>query len=151
VNESSAIGLGFHMQRLFLVLVAGLSLALAGTRLARAEFSVCNQTLDVVNVAIGHAVGKVFTTEGWWTIGANQCARVIRDDLQTRYIYVYADNVFGQPLLTGTTSMCIGTGKFTIEGVDQCWQRGHEAAKFLEVDTHEVTNWTLFLGLPSGG
>jgi uncharacterized membrane protein len=139
------------MRRLFLLLVASLSLSLFGTGLARAEFSVCNQTLDVVNVAIGHAVGDVFTTEGWWTIGANQCARVIREDLATRYIYVYADNVFGQPLLAGTTSMCIGTSKFTIEGVDQCWQRGHEAAKFLEVDTRQVSNWTFFLGPPPGG
>ena len=57
---------------------------------ARADFSVCNQTLDVVNVAIGHKVGETFRTEGWWTIGSNQCARVIREDLNTRYVYVFA-------------------------------------------------------------
>jgi uncharacterized membrane protein len=115
---------------------------------AFADFSVCNQTLDVVNVAIGHKEGEVFRTEGWWTIGSNQCARVIREDLKTRYIYVFANDVFGEPLLEGTTSMCLGTGKFSIEGVESCWQRGHKAAKFLEVDTKSVSNWTFFLTEP---
>lgn len=117
---------------------------------ARADFSVCNQTLDVVNVAIGHKAGEVFRTEGWWTIGSNQCARVIREDLTTRYVYVYANDVFGQPLLEGTTSMCLAPGKFSIDGADSCWQRGHKEAKFLEVDTRSVVNWTFFLTEPSG-
>jgi uncharacterized membrane protein len=123
---------------------------LAAVAPARADFSVCNQTLDVVNVAIGHKVGQVFRTEGWWTIGSNQCARVIREDLTTRYVYVYADDVFGQPLLEGTTSMCLAPDKFSIDGADSCWQRGHKAAKFLEVDTKSVANWTFFLTEPSG-
>lgn len=121
-----------------------------GSAPARADFSVCNQTLDVVNVAIGHKVGETFRTEGWWTIGSNQCARVIREDLQTRYVYVFADDVFGQPLLQGTTSMCLSPSKFSIDGVDSCWQRGHKAAEFLEVDTKSVSNWTFFLAEPSG-
>ena len=125
-------------------------LALLVTAPARADFSVCNQTLDVVNVAIGHTVGETFRTEGWWTIGSNQCARVIREDLTTRYVYVFADDVFGQPLLQGTTSMCLGPSKFSIDGVDSCWARGHKAADFLEVDTKSLSNWTFFLTEPSG-
>ena len=72
-----------------------LAIVLCSTAAARAEFSVCNQTLDVVNVAIGQQRDDVFRTEGWWTIGSNQCANVIREDLRTRYVYVYATDVFG--------------------------------------------------------
>ena len=112
---------------------------------ARAEFIVCNQTLDVVNVAIGQQADTAFRTEGWWTIGSNQCATTIRGDLKYRYVYVYADDVFGQPILDGTTPMCIGTKRFVIDGSEACWQRGYIEANFLEVDTQQVQRWTLFL------
>lgn len=117
---------------------------------ARAEFIVCNQSFDVVNVAIGQAAGKDFRTDGWWTIGTNQCANVIKGHLDNRYVYVYATDVFGQPLLDGKTELCIAPKKFTIRGTGNCWQRGHEAAPFLEVDTGSGESYTLFL-LPPGG
>ena len=111
---------------------------------ARAEFAVCNQSFDVVNVAIGQDVQGEFQTEGW-TIGPNQCANVIKDVLTSRYIYLYAQDVFGQPILTGTTQMCIAPRKFTIRGITECWSRGDIAAGFIEVDTLKTQRWTLFL------
>lgn len=124
-------------------------LALAGP--AAAQFAVCNQSFDVVNVAIGvdaeerlQGEGK-WTTEGWWTVGPNQCANVVRDELISRYIYVYAQDVFGQPLLTGTTQMCISSRRFSINGLQDCWSRGYISAGFIEVDTLKTSRWTLFL------
>ncbi len=122
----------------------------AGATPARAEFTVCNQTLDVVNLAIGQEVDQAFQTEGWWTVGANQCADVIREELFNRFIYVYANDVFGQPVLNGTTEMCVGQARFVIRGIESCWQRGHKAVKFYEVDTQAVERWTLFLTSPAG-
>lgn len=112
---------------------------------ARAEFTVCNQTLDVVNLAVGQEIDATFQTDGWWTIGANQCVNVIREELVNRYIYVYATDVFGQPILSGSTEMCVEKRRFTIRGIEECWQRGHIAAAFYEVDTLEQARWTLFL------
>lgn len=116
---------------------------------ARAEFTVCNQTLDVINISLGQEVGNEFETEGWWTVGANQCAEVIRDELVNRFIYVFANDVFGQALLNGTTEMCVGTKRFVIRGIESCWQRGHRAVKFFEVDTQAVERWTLFVVTPA--
>lgn len=112
---------------------------------ARAEFTVCNQTLDVVNLAVGREVDALFQTDGWWTLGANQCVNVIRDELASRYIYVYATDVFGHPLLTGTTEMCIERRRFSLRGIADCWQRGLISAKFFEVDTLDQVRWTFFL------
>jgi uncharacterized membrane protein len=112
---------------------------------AKAEFAICNQSFDVVNVAIAQDIGGTFQTEGWWTIGTNQCANVIKDVLLNRYIYVYAQDVFGQPILDGTIEMCISGKRFTISGIEDCWLRGHVAAPFFEVDTKAVERWTLFL------
>ena len=116
---------------------------------AQAEFKVCNQTLDVVNVAIGHILFDQFTTEGWWTIGSNACSTVIRDDLTVRHIFVYATDVFGQPLLEGTVPMCIGEDRFKIApGTGDCWARSYREEKFYDVDTQATDRWTLFLTEP---
>ncbi len=112
---------------------------------ARAEFSVCNQSLDVLNVAIGYEEDGEFQTEGWWSVGANRCAEVIRKPLASRYVYVYAEDVFGQPVTAGSIPSCIGTRRFLIRGTKQCWLRGYKQADFLEVDTREQERWTLFL------
>lgn len=132
-----------------------LGLALASTLPAKAEFSVCNQTLDALNLSIAKAApnGEI-VSEGWWTIGANRCVSVIKEELANKYIYVYATDVFGQPILTGNFTgfdMCVAPKRFTIEGTDSCWQRGFESVRFMEVDTKDQVRWTLFLKEPYAG
>lgn len=116
---------------------------------AAAQFAVCNQSYDVVNVAVGEEVDGLFETRGWWTIGTNQCANVIRDELVNRFIYVFAMDVFGQPLLRGSTPMCVAMPfpppRGRIQGIEDCWQNGYREALFFEVDTQAVERWTLFL------
>lgn len=124
-------------------------LFLPGTALA--QFAVCNQSYDVVNVAIGRDMTGEMQTDGWWTVGPNQCANVVREELTNRYIYIYAQDVFGQPILNGTNRMCIAPRKFTIRGITDCWRLGHIEAGFIEVDTQKTQRWTLFLGAPPGG
>lgn len=119
---------------------------LAAPKQAEAQFSVCNQSFDVVNLAVGTFETDAFVTRGWWTIGPNQCANVIRDPLQARFVYVFAQDVFGNSLLSGITPMCIAPDRFTIRGERDCLMRGHLTADFLEVDTLRNERWTLFLG-----
>lgn len=122
-----------------------LSALLATAGVARSEFTVCNQTLDVVNLAVGQEIESRFQTDGWWTIGANQCVNVVREELTNRFIYIYATDVFGYAILGGATDMCIERRRFSIRGIDECWSHGHIAAKFLEVDTKDQARWTFFL------
>lgn len=122
---------------------------LAGTAPARAEFAVCNQSFDVINLAIGQYEYEAFVTEGWWTVGPNQCANVIDEPLRARYVYVFAQDVFGNELLAGTTPMCIGTRRFEIRGEADCLQRGYLETRFFEVDTQSMERWTLFVAAPA--
>lgn len=133
------------MARFWFALPFALALAVLPSAPARAEFTVCNQTLDVVNLAVGQDNEGVFQTDGWWTVGANQCTDVIREELTNRYVYVYATDVFSHPMLSGTTEMCVGRKRFTIRGIEDCWLRGYVAAPFFEVDTQDQVRWTLFL------
>jgi uncharacterized membrane protein len=126
----------------------GLAAALLATLTAApaaAEFAVCNQSFDVVNVAVGQFIGEDMVTEGWWTIGPNQCANVIREELTARFIYVFAQDVFGKEILAGTTPLCIEPAKFEIRGEADCAQRGFLEVPFVEVDTLRSERWTLFL------
>lgn len=115
---------------------------------ALATFAVCNQSFDVVNVAIGQFEDDDFVTRGWWTIGPNQCANTIRDQLTARYIYIFAQDVFGNEILSGSTPLCVGTARFTIRGDEECLLRGYLSADFIEVDTQQTERWTLFLTAP---
>lgn len=118
---------------------------LFSSRESQAQFRVCNQSIDVINVSVGKDVSGIFHTEGWWTIGANSCANVILEKLTNRFIYIYATDVFGKEILYGTTEMCIGEKRYQIIGTEACWTRGHKRVSFFEIDTMETERWTLFL------
>ena len=115
----------------------------------RAEFSVCNQTFDVLNVAIGQYEYGELSTSGWWTIGPNQCANVIDEILRARYVYVFAQDVFGNVVLSGGATMCVAPRRFTINGQHECQIRGFLNAPFHEVDTKNTERWTIYLHAPS--
>jgi uncharacterized membrane protein len=112
---------------------------------ALAEFAVCNQSFDVVNVAIGQFERDSFVTRGWWTVGPNQCANVIKEKLDARYVYVFAQDVFGNAILNGGTNMCVGPKRFEITGEKDCAVRGFIEVPYVEVDTQRTERWTLFL------
>ena len=128
------------------VTVAGL-IGIPGV--AAAQFSVCNQTFDVVNVAIGQFDRDAFETSGWWTVGPNQCANVIDEVLTARYIYAFAQDVFGRVILSGSVPMCVAPARFEIRGESDCLVRGYIEARFHEVDTLRTERWTLFLYPPT--
>ncbi|UWQ81764.1 DUF1036 domain-containing protein (plasmid) [Leisingera sp. S132] len=128
-----------------LILFACLAVSLIAVRPARAAFTVCNQTLDVANLAVGVSEGDVFETLGWWVVGPSQCADLISHKLRSRYVYVFAKDVFGRVLLEGAAPMCVDAGRFRIRGESDCLVRGYTGARFHEVDTQQADSWTFFL------
>ena len=131
------------VRRKMLWLAATLCLTLG--KLAITQLMVCNQSLDVLNVALGFEETGEFQTEGWWSIGANRCSSVVRQSLTGRYYYLYAEDVFGQPVLSGAVPACVDAKRFKISGTSGCWVRGLREAPFAEVDTQSQSRWTVFL------
>jgi uncharacterized membrane protein len=113
-----------------------------------ANFQVCNQTLDVANIAIGQWDFDDWESTGWWIVGPNQCANVIEKTLTARFIYVYARDVFNNSMLEGTTNFCLDKGEFRIRSHDNCLTRGHISAQFEEIDTRRSERWTFFIVPP---
>lgn len=114
---------------------------------ARAEMRICNQSYDVLNVAFGAPEGEGFITYGWWRVAPNQCAVLKREPLRDRNYYVFATDVFGNEVLSGTTPMCVAPRRFEIAGQENCLLRGFLDARFMEVDTGERRDWTVFVSL----
>ena len=123
----------------------GLIIAGASALPAAASFRVCNQTLDLLNVAVGTPDDAGFSTEGWWVVTANSCAEIIRQQLSSRYIYLFASNVQGDGVVSGAERMCVGREKFKILGTDDCYLRGYDEADFKEIDTFTAPDWTVFV------
>ncbi|PYF09880.1 putative membrane protein [Rhodobacter viridis] len=122
-----------------------LGVALLAATPVWAQFQLCNQMLDLANVAIGQPAGDSFETRGWWKICPNHCATLIRKPIAARFLYFFATDIFGKELLSGTVPMCIAPDRFVIEGESDCALRGQVEARFIEVDTGDTADWTLFL------
>ncbi len=112
---------------------------------AQADFLVCNDSFDVLNIALARDPGSGFVSEGWWSVAPGRCAALLRGRIDSRYIYLYAIDVFSQPVLEGDVTFCIGEQGFRIPGAQDCWQRGHIAAGFVEIDTGQAEQWITFL------
>lgn len=112
---------------------------------ARADFIVCNDSFDVLNVALARDAGAGFASQGWWTISPSRCAVLLHGEIDSRYIYLHAIDVFGRPVLEGSAEFCIAERGFSVPGGQDCWQRGHIAAGFAEIDTGQARRWIVFL------
>lgn len=124
-------------------LVLGL-LATLWPQVARAELRLCNQSFDVLNVALAQPSGQDFATRGWWRVAPNQCATLERAPLRSRYYYIFAADVFGNEVLAGAIPMCVAPRRFQIQGQRDCLMRGYLDARFAEVDTQDRADWTVF-------
>ncbi|WP_405402643.1 DUF1036 domain-containing protein [Paracoccus sp. Ld10] len=111
-----------------------------------AGLRLCNQSFDVLNVAIGtpQGAGQV-QTRGWWRVAPNQCATLLRQTLHERRYHVFAADVFGNEVLTGSIPMCVAPRRFDISGQQDCLLRGFLDARFIEIDTMGQKNWTVFV------
>src|SRR5690606_20395248 len=113
-----------------LLLAATLLLAILSAGAARAEFRVCNDTPNLVGVAIGYRAADGWVTEGWWQVPATTCATLIEGELQSRYYYLYAEDAARGGRWTGDINMCVAENEFKIVGVEDCFARGYQQMGF---------------------
>ena len=146
---------------------AGLWMAVFSAAPAMAELRICNQTLNLYNVAVGYFSGAgcyeetvneatcQMQTEGWWNLPANGCVTLIKWDLDNPFYYVFATDIYGEDAVTGDTELCVKVNrKFEIQipfadlaaKAPGCWQKGHQQVRFKEIDVGEAKDWTVFVG-----
>jgi uncharacterized membrane protein len=118
---------------------------LAAPTVAQADFRLCNRTQSRVGVAVGYKDNDVWTTEGWWNVGANTCETLMRGPLVARFYYIYALDYDQGGEWAGQALMCTREKEFTIKGIEDCLARGFDRTGFFEVDTGDQRAWTVQL------
>lgn len=119
---------------------------LAGpTGAAEADFRICNDTKSLVGVALGYRENAKWITEGWWQVPGETCASLVEGDLDSRYYYLYAEDADRGGQWRGDIFMCTSDREFRIDGVHDCFARGHKKTGFFEVDTSEKNSWMVRL------
>ncbi len=128
-------------------------MAMAATTPAHAELRVCNETANLISLALGYRAERGWMSEGWWQAPPGDCRTLYQGDLQRRFYYLYAVDDIGGGAWDGQVFMCTRDETFTIFGVEDCLARGYERTGFFEIDTQNRSDWTLQLtenaGAPS--
>ena len=99
---------------------------------APAGYTVCNDTDELVWIAMASGSGKNLTTRGWWKAGAGACAKIITEALRGDKIWLLVEKKGGQALVTGMTRLCVSTDEFEIKGQGRCKDRGLSERGFIE-------------------
>lgn len=140
----------FRLGLTILPLLAG-GFLLAPTAPAYADLRICNETANIVSVALGYRAERGWMSEGWWRTPPGDCRTLYQGDLARRFYYLYAVDDIGGGAWDGQVFMCTRDETFTIFGVEDCLARGYERTGFFEIDTQSRTDWTLQLTDSAGG
>jgi uncharacterized membrane protein len=112
---------------------------------ARADLRICNETSNLVSVALGYRADRGWMSEGWWQANPGDCRVLYQGELQRRFYYIFAADDVAGGAWDGAVFMCTRDETFTIFGVEDCLARGYERTGFFEVDTQNRSDWTLQL------
>lgn len=124
------------------VLGAGMFFSIAP---AKADFRICNDTKSLVGAALGYRVDGKWISEGWFQIPAETCNALIEGDLSSRFYYIYAEDSERGGQWRGDVFMCTNDREFKINGVEDCFKRGHVKTGFFEIDTGNRGSWMVRL------
>jgi len=138
--------------RLGMTLVATTLTGLAFSAIpAKADLRVCNETANMLSVALGYRAERGWMSEGWWQAPPGDCRVLYQGDLERRFYYLFAADDIGGGAWDGAVFMCTRDETFTIFGVEDCLARGYERTGFFEIDTQNRTDWTLQLTEDNAG
>lgn len=112
---------------------------------AQADFRICNDTKSLVGAALGYKDEEKWISEGWFQVPPETCSSLIEGDLNSRFYYIYAEDADKGGQWRGDIFLCTNEREFKIEGVQDCFTRGHIKTGFFEIDTENRANWMVRL------
>lgn len=112
---------------------------------AQADFRICNDTKSLVGAALGYKNDEEWISEGWFQVPPETCSSLIEGDLNSRFYYIYAEDADKGGQWRGDVFLCTNEREFKIEGVQDCFTRGHIKTGFFEIDTENRANWMVRL------
>ena len=121
----------------------------AREKAAPAGYTVCNESRDVLLVALGQMERAKPVSRGWWTVQPGACAKTVTAPLKANAVYLLAQKRGGGPVVTGTKTFCTTPVIFEITGAQNCAARGLTESGFAVTATKGVTGYVAHIG-PDG-
>lgn len=118
-----------------------------GAKVEQAKFglNICNKTSYLVWAAVAVRTDDDDTSNGWIRVAPGACAKAIKDKLDDKPYYIYAEATDkdgavamrgGRRLVwSGRDAFCVKTTRFEIKGREACATRGYDERAFMRVDT----------------
>lgn len=109
-------------------------------RNARSGLTLCNDANTDIAVALGHRVGDIWQSRGWWRMHTGECARVLAARLETDSVFYYAQRINSgarASLQTGSEGFCVAPARFLAEGRENCGDRGYVDVNFRRIPEPE--------------
>ena len=131
-----------------------ISALVEGAKREQAKFglSLCNKTNNLVWASVAVSRADEDTSSGWIRIAPKACAKAIKDKLEAKPYFIYAEATDdkGAIAMTGTKRMiwsgrdtfCVKTTRFNIKGREACAMRGYDERPFLKVDAGGKTGFS---------
>lgn len=140
------------LRRLGLALMGAVGLGMmTGATPAHANLQICNMSPSRVGVAVGYRDERGWVTEGWWNMVPGACETLLEGPLRARFYYIHAVDYDRGGEWGGPFFMCTQPRVFTIRDSSDCVGRGFERTGFFEIDTGDLTTWTIQLTDPGRG
>ncbi len=121
----------------------------ARKKIAPAGYTACNETRDVLLLALGQIEGGRPVSRGWWTVQPGACAKAVTTPLNTEAVYLLALRKSGGTLVGGGMHFCTTAAAFEIKGADNCSGRGLADNGFAATPTKGASGYVAHIG-PAG-
>ncbi|MHA6287467.1 DUF1036 domain-containing protein [Maricaulis sp. CAU 1757] len=105
-------------------------------RNAQSGLTLCNEADGDIATTVGHNIGGVWQSRGWWRLHAGECARLLATRLESDNVFFYAERITRSGrgiLLGGDESFCVGPARFVAEERTDCVARGYVEAPFRRI------------------
>ncbi|MFO1246997.1 MAG: DUF1036 domain-containing protein [Alphaproteobacteria bacterium] len=121
----------------------------ARKHIAPAGYTACNETRDVLQVALGQMEGGKPVSRGWWTVQPGACAKAVTTPLNTDAVFLLALRKAGGSVVSGGMRFCTTAAAFEIKGNENCAARGLTESGFATTATKGVSGYVAHIG-PAG-
>ena len=118
----------------------------ARKKIAPAGYTACNETRDVLLVALDQIEGGKPVSRGWWTVQPGACAKAVTTPLNTDAVYLLALRKGGGAVVSGGQRFCTTAAAFEIKGADNCSGRGLADSGFAATPTKGVSGYVAHIG-----
>ena len=118
----------------------------AAKKIAPSGYTACNDSGEVLLVALGQMEHGKPVSRGWWTVEPKACAKAVTTPLKTDTVFLLAQRKNGSVFVGGAQKFCVTSVVFEVQGAQNCAGRGLTEAGFASTPTKGRAGYVAHIG-----